>query len=265
MEFMQISNQQTWIYLRSVWNPISSCSREETPFSMFLKPMRDPRRSFTLWMATLSVDEDIIDPKRFNKVTIISPTTCIEVMIALASLASTGKLEEKSFNLSEAYQDKITKPDYNFMVTIGKSTTRLLIMIDPEAIEYECEDKFILVKILSTLFGLLESAVLWYQYLNNTLKNGGYILCPWILCLWRWSDYDVNCFIIGMYMDNYIHVYKGKVVEIESNTASYEVNLYDLEREKTAEQSSVWFLEQDITKTSIGMINCIEHIIYIFI
>ena len=77
----------------------------------------------------------------------------------------------------------------------------------------------------------------------------------WNLCLWRWSDYYVNNFIIGMYMDNYIHVYKGKVLEIESNPVSYEVNQYDLERERAAEESSVWFLEQDITKTSVGMIN----------
>ena len=105
----------------------------------------------------------------------ISPTVCIEVVMTLSSTASIGKLEEQSFNLLVAYLSKIIRLQYHLKTIIVKLTTRLLIENDLEAIE----DKCILVKILmSTMFGLLKAAELWYQYLPDTLMDGGYMSCP---------------------------------------------------------------------------------------
>ena len=246
-EFKQIAYLQTWTYLRSA-RDVTSCSRrEDTPFSMFLMPIHNVSRSFTVVETRLSVGEDIINLQRHKSVEMISPTLYLE------------SLEEQTSNLLGTYPYKIIKSDSNSKMIVGDSTTRLLIKNDPEAIKYQYEDKCILVKILSTLFGLLEAAELWYRYLNNTLKDGGYMQCPLDLCLWRWSEDDGNHLIIGIYMDNYIHVYKGENVEIESYLVSTEVNLYDLERKKSAEQSaeqpSVWFLEQDITKKAVEVID----------
>ena len=206
-------------------------------------PIHNVSRSFTVVETRLSVGEDIINLQRRKSVEMISPTLYLE------------SLEEQTSNLLGTYPYKIIKSDSNSKMIVGDSTTRLLIKNDPEAIKYQYEDKCILVKILSTLFGLLEAAELWYRYPNNTLKDGGYMQCPWNLCVWRWSEDDGNHLIIGMYTDNYIHVYKGEVVEVESYSASIEVNLYDLERKNLAEQSSVWFPEQDITKKAVEVID----------
>jgi Reverse transcriptase (RNA-dependent DNA polymerase). len=58
---------------------------------------------------------------------------------------------------------------------ISKEITDILIEALPELVEYRTEDGKIIVRILKALYGLVQSAALWYKTLTTFLKSLGFV------------------------------------------------------------------------------------------
>lgn len=248
-ELKQLVNLKTWVYLRSATDATPSRHSKETPCSMFLKPKYDARGLFTLWKARLVDGGHMTDPQRYDPVEKTSPTVCLEAVMALLTIAITRKLEVESFDVPGAYLNANLKPDRRHKMRIGKKIAKILLRVDPESRKYEQDDGSILVEIRKSLYGLPEAAQLWYEYLSNALKDGGYTQCPWDPCLFRRIKGNGNFSIIGIYVDDCIHVYKGEDVRNELYASLRDANLHDLKKEKLSEQSPISFLGLNITKT----------------
>ena len=123
--------------------------------------------------------------------------------MALLAIAVTKKLEVESFDVPGAYLINATlKPDRRHKMRIGRKIAKLLMKVDPESRKYQQEDGSILVEIMKSLYGLPEAAQLWYDYLSNAHKDGGYTECPWDPCLFRRIKANGNYSIIGIYVDD---------------------------------------------------------------
>ena len=85
-----------------------------------------------------------------------------------------------------------------------------------------------MVEIRKSLYGLPEAAQLWYDYLSNALKDGGYTECPWDPCIFKRTKANGNYSII----DDCLHVHKGEDIKNELYAALRNANLHDLKRER---------------------------------
>ena len=89
----------------------------------------------------------------------------------------------------------------------------------------------ILVEIQKSLYGLPEAAHLWYEYLSGALKDGGYRQCPYEPCLFSRGSQNSQFSLVGIYVDDCIHVYSHERIRNLLYAALRDANLRDLKIE----------------------------------
>jgi hypothetical protein len=93
---------------------------------------------------------------------------------------------------------------------------QLLVQADPTAKDFVQQDGTILVEIVRALYGLPESAKRWNQHFTTVLTSGGYVQCDSEPCLFKKGDINGQHWsIVTIYVDDCLHVYKGKRMRSE--------------------------------------------------
>jgi hypothetical protein len=251
-ELKQLVDTKTWVYLRDESDASKSVHTKETPCSMFLKPKYDAKGTFTLWKARLVDGGHMTDPLRYEPMEKTAPTTTLEIVMALLSIARTKKYLIEGFDVPGAYLNASLKPGRFHKMRISKRIANLLIQVDPQAKQYLMKDGTLLVEIRKSLYGLPEAAQLWYEYLNGALRDGGYTQCPYDPCLYirRKNNGDVS--IIAIYVDDCLHVYKGEGIKRELYASLRNANLNGLKIEELKADCPISFLGLYIQKSLIN-------------
>ena len=246
-ELKQLVDLKTWVYIKSRSEASPSVHTRETPCSMFLKQKFNSRGEFLLWKARLVDGGHRTDPTKYDPFEKTSPTISLEVVMILLNMVVSDKFEIEVFDVPGAYLNASLQPGRFHMMRISKSIAKLLVEVDPRARAYLSPDGSILVEIRRSLYGLPEAAKLWNDYLTGALINGGYHVCPHDPCLYvRRRGSEIS--IVGIYVDDCIHIYRGANIYRELYASLRNANLNDLKIEKLEGTGSISFLGLNIAK-----------------
>jgi len=246
-ELKQLVDLKTWVYIKNRSEASQSVHTRETPCSMFLKQKFNSRGEFLLWKARLVDGGHRTDPTKYDPFEKTSPTISLESVMVLLNMVVSDKLELEVFDVPGAYLNASLQPGRFHMMRISKAISKLLVEVDPRARAYQQPDGSVLVEIRRSLYGLPEAAKLWNDYLTAALVNGGYQVCPHDPCLYiRRRGSEIS--IIGIYVDDCIHVYRGANIYRELYASLRNANLNDLKIEKLEGRGSISFLGLNIQK-----------------
>ena len=101
------------------------------------------------------------------------------------------------------------------MKIIGKEID-LFLEIDPslaEFVVYENGQRVLYVQLDKALYGCVQSALLWYDLYSSTLKDMGFVLNPYDLCVANATINEKQCTIVWYVDDNKISHVDPKVVD----------------------------------------------------
>ena len=110
--------------------------------------------------------------------------------------------------------------DEVLMKIIGKEID-LFLEIDSslaEFVVYENNKRVLYVQLDKALYGCVQSALLWYDLYSSTLKNMGFSLNPYDLCVANATINEIQCTIVWYVDDNKIS-HKEEKVNTEVITA----------------------------------------------
>ena len=246
-ELKQLVDLKTWVYVKSRADASPSVHTRVTPCSMFLKEKFNSRGEFLLWKARLVDGGHRTDPTKYDPFEKSSPTTSLEIVYILLSMAVTENMEIESFDVPGAYLNAALQPGRFHLMSIDKGIAKLLMQVDPRSREFVQPDGSILVEIRRSLYGLPEASKLWYDYFTKALTVGGYKICPHDPCLFirrRQSELSV----IALYVDDCLHVWKGGNIYRELYNALRNAKLPDLKVDKLEGTKSISFLGLNITR-----------------
>jgi hypothetical protein len=214
---------------------------------MFLKEKFNSRGEFLLWKARLVDGGHRTDPTKYNPFEKSSPTTSLEIVYTLLSMAVTENMEVESFDVPGAYLNAELQPGRFHLMSIDKSIARLLVQVDPRAREFVQADGSILVEIRRSLYGLPEASKLWYDYFSKALTVGGYSICPHDPCLFM-RKRGSGISIIALYVDDCLHIWKGPNVYGSLYESLRNAKLPDLKVDKLEGSKPISFLGLNIVR-----------------
>jgi hypothetical protein len=152
--------------------------------SCFLKEKRDSRGAFIKLKARLVAGGHMQDRTLFNQDQTSSPTVSTS---SIFSIISTGISESRSFmtfDISMAYLNaEMTDEVY---MTLDPAMTKILLEQDKTGEFKEClKDGRATVKLNKALYGCVQSARLWYNYLSKFLFTIGFTANPVDPCVFN--------------------------------------------------------------------------------
>lgn len=82
------------------------------------------------------------------------------------------------------------------VVLLDRICARFLIELRPEYKPYLQADGTIMMELDRALYGLIQSAKLWYDRLCEVLKAAGYVMNPVDPCVWNKGEGDKQCTVL---------------------------------------------------------------------
>jgi histone deacetylase 1/2 len=141
--------------------------------SMFLKEKFDAFGNFEKLKARLVGDGRMQDKKLYDDLK--SPTAMIDHIIMCLVNASYKKWKIGKVDISGAYLNAMIDDKEEVYMELSKQITEVLVEGFPELKPYVTDDGKLLVKIMKALYGLVQSAALWFDALSSFLKSIGFV------------------------------------------------------------------------------------------
>jgi hypothetical protein len=141
--------------------------------SMFLKEKYDGLGNFEKLKGRLVADgrmqdKDLYGDKR-------SPTARIESIMLELSIAVQKRRRMAKADIGGAYLNAFVDKGDEILMELSKELTTILLEVFPELREFVDDDSGrLVVRILKALYGLVQSAALWYEALTSFLKRLGF-------------------------------------------------------------------------------------------
>ena len=201
---------------------------------MFLKEKYDAAGNFEKIKARLVADGSTQDRSDFDEEDIASPTASLESIFNVLKLVAVEKRHLLIFDIGGAYLNaEIDRTVYMF---IEPELVNILVNINSGYAKYRDVKGRILTQIDKAMYGLVQSAKLWYETITGVLKDNGYSPNPMDPCVWN-KIVGGDQITIVIYVDdlaiscrnkdevhNAMEMVKSKFIDIkvkESNEMSY--------------------------------------------
>jgi hypothetical protein len=141
--------------------------------SMFLKEKYDGLGRFEKLKGRLVADGRMQDRTLYSDK--VSPTAKTESIFAELALAvMKGKLKAK-VDIGGAYLNAFVEDGDEIYMELSRELTKILLEIFPMLRKYVDKSGRLLVRILKALYGLVQSAALWYKVLTGYLQDIGFV------------------------------------------------------------------------------------------
>jgi len=143
-----------------------------------------------------------------------SPTISLEALMSLFIIFAYEKRKTAVFDVPGAYLHA-DMPEGKFaLLKITGQFVDIVCEVNPEfkqGVRYENGRKVLYVRILKAIYGMIESALLWYELYVTILIDEGYELNPYDKCVANKMVNDNQC-TIGWYVDDNIVGHKEESV-----------------------------------------------------
>ena len=170
LELMQMLDKQVWTPVDPRTLSNSKCKKIIRSF-MFLKEKFFADGSFEKLKARLVAGGHEQDRLAYDN--LASPTVSTTSLFTIAAIAAKEARNVVSLDIGGAYLNANLKADVYMM--LDEFSSAILANLDPKYKQYMNGSGRIVVKLLKALYGCVESALLWYEHLSNTLLSMGFI------------------------------------------------------------------------------------------
>jgi hypothetical protein len=141
--------------------------------SMFLKEKYDGMGKFEKLKGRLVADGRMQDKTLYADKH--SPTARLESILMELAIAVKEQKKKAKVDIAGAYLNAFIGDGDDIYMELGKEVTMILVEAFPVLKKYVEPSGKLLTKILKALYGLIQSAALWYQELTTFLKSLGFI------------------------------------------------------------------------------------------
>jgi hypothetical protein len=125
-----------------------------------------------------------------------SPTACKTALFSVAAIAAKERRHVVTADIEMAYLNTELKGVVKPLMRIPRNMADILCEIDKEYILYVNEDGSIIVQLDKALYGCVESALVWYEHIRDTLISFGYELNPMEPCCFNKTVNGSQCTIV---------------------------------------------------------------------
>ena len=166
---------------------------------MFLREKFNAIGVFEKIKARLVADGSIQDREDFADEDISSPTASLESIFNMLKLVAVEKRHLLILDVGGAYLNaNIDRPTYMYL---QPDLVNILINICPQYAKYKDNMGRVLTQIDKAMYGLVQSAKLWYKTITGVLKRNGYEPNQMDSCVWN-KDSNGNQTTIVIYVDD---------------------------------------------------------------
>jgi len=218
---------------KDVWEVVDKAKltrkqlRDVIRSSLFLKEKFAADGEFLKLKARLVAGGDGQDKSVYDDA-ISSPTVSHESVMMILAIAATQRRIVATMDITGAYLECEIEDGDEVIMQLSDVLTKLLAELDPLIIPFIDESGRIMVRLKRALYGLVQSALLWYKKLTDVLIGDGYIRNDYDPCVFNKSVGD-NQVTIAFHVDDLLVTSKlesaveSAITLIESNFQSVSV------------------------------------------
>jgi Reverse transcriptase (RNA-dependent DNA polymerase) len=173
-----IMKELTQMDARKVWTAVRVPSLSATErgriirSSMFLKMKTHPDGTFDKYKARLVAGGDMQDKKLYDNLS--SPTVSTSSVFAIIAIAAHEKRRAAVVDIGSAFLNATMSGSVAVHMRLDKIMSEYMSKINSKYRAFTEENGTITVRLEKALYGCIESASLWYENLNLSLKGLGY-------------------------------------------------------------------------------------------
>ena len=194
---------------KGVWKPVhlKDVPRDQKIIysSMFLKEKFDSTGKFDKLKARLAAGGDMQDKEMYGSVS--SPTVQTVHVFAELALAAWKQKTITTLDIGGAYLNASMVEDV--YMRLDKTLSSIMVKLAPSYGTFLSSDGRLVVKLLKALYGCIESALLWYNHINNTLTSEGFKANPCDQCVFHKGS-GKDKITVCVYVDDLLIVSNGQ-------------------------------------------------------
>ena len=177
----------TSLLSKSTFHPIAKKTLTEDQVksvirsSCFLKEKNTPEGTFE----KLKAGGDQQDKSIYTIEETSSPTVSAAAVFVTAAIAAHEKRQIMTMDVETAYLNAKMIEGKPVYMRLDPLITSILTQLDAKYDQYKDSKGSVIVKLDRALYGCVESAVLWYKDLRETLEADGYQVNPYDLCVFN--------------------------------------------------------------------------------
>ena len=153
--------------------------------SCFLKEKNTPEGTFEKLKARIVAGGDQQDKSIYTIEETSSPTVSAAAVFVTAAIAAHEKRQIMTMDVETAYLNAKMIEGKPVYMRLDPLITSILTQLDAKYDQYKDSKGSVIVKLDRALYGCVESAVLWYKDLRETLEADGYQVNPYDLCVFN--------------------------------------------------------------------------------
>ena len=201
-ELQQLEEYPVWKYIDP--KTISKTKLKSIMRShMFLKRKNDAAGAFLKWKARLVAGGNTQDKELFDNIS--APTVALESVFMIIAIAAIESRKIYTLDITGAYLNcEIPEDEEPILMVLDPVTARILSEFKPEAKSYIGDSGEIIVQLTRALYGMVQSARLWYLKLKDTLSSIGFKPNAYDLCVFNKTSADGNQITIAFHVDDLI-------------------------------------------------------------
>jgi hypothetical protein len=175
---------------KDVWEVVDKAKltrkqlRDVIRSSLFLKEKFAANGEFLKLKARLVAGGDGQDKSVYEEA-ISSPTVSHESVMMILAIAATQRRVVATMDITGAYLECEIAEGDEVIMQLDNVLTKLLAELDPLIIPFIDESGRIMVRLKRALYGLVQSALLWYKKLVDVLTSDGYIRNDYDPCVFN--------------------------------------------------------------------------------
>jgi hypothetical protein len=204
-ELRQLHDFRTWDAVK-----ISTLSKEQRrriiQSSLFFKEKFLADGKFDKLKARLVAGGHMQDKSLYDDLS--SPTVNLASVFMVACIAARNGEHVMAVDVTGAYLNAKVKDEVH--MRLNKPIADLLVRLDSKYEEYRNDDGSMVVKLNRALYGLVQSAKLWYEHLSGTLERNGYRKLESDECVFVRTDDNGNLIKIVLHVDDMLVMCKDK-------------------------------------------------------
>ena len=217
---------------KCVWDPVKEEDLLPTttiiPSMIFMKEKYSPDGKFEKLKARIVAGGHRQNRELYSENDIASPTASIVSVLTVAAIAAEEGREVVTGDIPGAYLHATIQEDI-YMI-INKDMSQELIGLDQRYLPYARKDGSIVVKLKKALYGCVESAKLWFEYLRTKLYEDGFQSNAMDQCIFNKNAGHDQC-TIALHVDDMLVTAKSRII-LDATLASIDNSFKDIKWNK---------------------------------
>ena len=201
-EIAQLEDRETWSYVEpGVAKERTAAGENIIPSAIFLKEKFDAFGNFDKVKARLVACGNYqLEPDG----TIESPTTSVNMLLIVMEIAAREKMVMAAADIGGAYL--YGEIHTRQLMKLNKAVSKIVIENDPSKERYATHDGKIVVELQKGLYGLKESAKIWYDVISGIFMHNNYKRSEIDKCSFVKVDNHGKKTIVILYVDDMLIV-----------------------------------------------------------